>query len=198
MKTRRRSFVLGVGCALALALPLLAGCGDGTPGAQSADVKPGNMPDGAEWTGVYFSQLYGYLHLVQEGSTVSGKWQRPVKDRWGEIHGKVTGDVLRFEWAEYKVGGVGPGTKQSGRGYFKYSRPEGDNVDDVIVGEIGPGESEVGKPWDAIKQRNMNPDMDSIGGTGATDIGGGDWDSGNSEPESESGPAEEPEAPPPI
>ena len=178
MSIGRRPFALAMASAIALSS---LGCGSSPSGPETADVKAGNMPDGGNWTGVYYSQLYGYLHVVQEGSTVSGRWLRPVKDRWGELAGKAKGNVVRFEWTEYKIGGVGPNSSKAGRGYFKYTRPEGDNVDDVIVGEIGTGESEVGSPWDAIKQRNMNPDLGSIGGSTASDIGGGDWDSDNSE-----------------
>jgi hypothetical protein len=168
------------------------GCSGG-PAPKLAKVENGDMPDGADWTGVYFSELYGHLHLAQDGTSVSGKWIRPVKDRWGELSGQVTGDVIRFEWTEHVIGGVGPKSARKGKGYFKYKRPAGDNVDDTIAGEIGIGGDEVGEPWDAIKQRNMAPDLASIGGTGATDIGGGDWDGENKE----QGPPEEPAPPPP-
>ena len=81
---------------------------------------------------------------------------------------------------------------RSGKGYLKYKRPPGDNVDDSVVGEIGRGEDEVGEPWDAVKQRNIKPDLGSIGGTGAGDIGGGDWDGDNKE----KGAPEAPKSPP--
>ena len=35
---------------------------------------------GAEWSGVYFSELYGYLHIVQDGNTITGKWQLEQPD----------------------------------------------------------------------------------------------------------------------
>jgi len=150
------------------------------------------MPDGAEWTGVYYSELYGYLHVIQEGNKVDGKWIRPVKDRWGELHGTATGNLLRFDWKEYKIGAVGPNSTLSGKGYFKYSRPEGNNVDDRIEGERGIAQDEVGEPWDAVKQRNVKPDLDSIGGSEAGDLGGGDWDSENKEQGAPEPPAEPP------
>lgn len=171
----------------------MLGCGPGGSDAKSANVQPGDMPEGGEWTGVYFSELYGYLHIVQDGNAISGKWLRTHKDRWGEVHGQVTGDVMHFEWKEYTVGLVGPNSMKSGRGYFKYSRPKGDNVDDEIKGEIGRGQDEVGDPWEAIKQRNVKPDLASIGGTGSGDIGGGDWDGENKE----EGSPEAPQPPPP-
>ena len=64
-------------------------------------------------------------------------------------------------------------------------------VDDQIVGEIGFDNDDAGEPWDAIKQRNVMPDLKSIGGTSAGDIGGGDWDSENKE----KGPVEPPKPP---
>jgi hypothetical protein len=175
-----------------LAAPLSAtGCGDGKT-ARVANVSAGDMPSGADWGGVYFSELYGYLHLVQDGNTITGKWQRPHKDRWGEIKGTATGDLIHFTWTEHNVGSVGPNSARSGKGYLKYKRPPGDNVDDSVVGEIGRGEDEVGEPWEAVKQRNIKPDLGSIGGTGAGDIGGGDWDGDNKE----KGAPEAPKSPP--
>jgi len=172
--------------------PLLAGC-SGTPDAKVAKVQSGDMPSGANWTGVYFSELYGHLHMVQDGNGITGKWIRPVKDRWGEFKGTAEGDVIKFTWTEHTVGSVGPKAAKTGHGYFKYKRPAGDNVDDTIAGEIGEGQDEVGISWEAVKQRNMNPDLDSIGGSGASDIGGGDWDNENKEKGTPEGPA----APPP-
>lgn len=193
MNVRRWLWSLASATALILTVPVVAGCGPGTGEAKTANVQPGDMPEGGDWTGVYFSELYGYLHVVQDGNAISGKWIRPHKDRWGEVNGQVTGDLMKFEWKEHTVGLVGPNSTKSGRGYFKYKRPEGDNVDDQIVGEIGRGQDEVGDPWDAVKQRNVKPDLASIGGSGAGDIGGGDFDSDNTE----GGTPEEPQPPPP-
>ena len=175
-----------------VAAPLATvGCSGGNA-PKLATVEPGAMPKGAEWTGVYYSELYGHLHVAQDGTKIHGKWIRPVKDRWGELHGQATGDLIRFEWVEHIIGSVGPKAARKGKGYFKYKRPAGDNVDDTLIGQIGLEGDEVGEPWDAVKQRNMPPDLASIGGTGATDLGGGDWDSENKEP----GKPEAPVSPP--
>jgi len=170
----------------------VVGCGGGSSAPKVAEVKAGDMPADANWTGVYFSQLYGYLHLVQEGDNINGKWIRPHKDKWGELHGTAQGDLLKFSWTEHTVGAVGPNSSTAGKGYFKYKRPPGDNVDDTIAGEIGREQDEVGEPWDGVKQRNVKPDLDSIGGTGAGDIGGGDWDTENKEEGSPEAPASPP------
>lgn len=187
---RRLSMAAMVGALVTVPL-VFAGCST-TPTGKAAKVEAGDMPEGADWTGVYYSELYGYLHLVQDGNAISGKWLRPVKDRWGEIHGNVTGDVARFTWTEHTIGLVGPKANKTGKGYFKYKRPKGENVDDTVVGEIGQGVDEVGEPWDAVKQRNVQPDLASIGGSGAIDVGGGDWDSEGKEKGTP-----EPPAPPP-
>ena len=193
MMVLRRLWTAAAAAALLIAPLTLAatGCG-GTQVAKTASVQAGDMPAGADWTGVYFSELYGYLHLVQDGNTVSGKWIRPVKDRWGDVHGTATGDLVRFTWTEHLIGGVGPNSRKSGKGYFKYKRPPGDNVDDTIAGELGRNEDETGEGWDAVKQRNIKPDLSSIGGSGASDLGGGDWDGDNTE----KGAAEAPTSPP--
>ncbi|MEM1029486.1 MAG: hypothetical protein AAGA56_07180 [Myxococcota bacterium] len=179
-----------------LALVVLAGasaaCGPSTPPAKLAQVSAGSMPSDGVWTGVYYSPLFGYLHLEAAGSTVKGRWLRPRKDQWGELTGEADGNLLKFEWAEYVDGLVGPNSKKKGKGYFVYKRPEGDNVDDLIEGEIGRGGDEVGTPWDAVKQRNVEPDLSSIGGTGVDDVGGGDWDGPNREEGAPEPPAEPP------
>ena len=190
--TPRRDRFWGAAFAFALATtPFLSAC-SATPDAKMASVQPGDMPSGATWDGVYYSELYGYLHLVQKGgSTVVGKWERPHKDKWGELKGEVQGDLMRFEWSEYTKGLVGPNAKKTGKGYFKYKRPAGDNVDDKIEGEIGLEKNEVGDPWEAVHQRRVEPDLSSIGGTGAMDLGGGDWDKDGKE----DGKAEPPKGP---
>jgi hypothetical protein len=180
MKALRRLWTVAALSGLgALAAPL-AGCSN-TPAGKVANVAQGDMPSGAKWDGVYYSELYGHLHIKTEHGKITGRWETPHKDRWGEIEGEANGDVLRFSWSEWNRGLVGPNAKRVGKGYFKYKRPEGDNVDDQIVGEIGRGEDEVGDAWEAIKQRRMDPHPENIGGTGARDVGGGDWDTDNKE-----------------
>ena len=124
---------------------------------------------------------YGYFHLVQDGKAVNGKWIRPQKDRWGELHGDATGNVMKFTWTEYTIGAIGKNAEKAGRGYLVYSRPSGENVDDKVDGELGRGNDEVGEKLAGVKQRNTNPDLGSIGGTGATDMNGGDWDGDSKE-----------------
>ena len=176
---KRRVFA-GICAAAALSVAGL-GCGGGSSAPKLATVTPADMPEGADWTGVYFDALYGYFHIVQEGKTVPGKWERSHKDKWGELHGVATGNVLKFTWTEDTVGAVGPAAQRDGKGYFVYSRPAGENVDDEIAGEIGRGQDELGEKLKGVKQRLKMPDLGSIGGTGATDIGGGDWDSDKKE-----------------
>lgn len=129
------------------------------------------MPPMGSFTGVYYSPLFGYLHLVQQGPAVRGRWQRPRKDKWGELNGTANGNLLRFAWTEHGP----PGGTSSGRGYFVYQRPPGQAVDDVLRGQLGRGQDEVGVAWEAIKQRNVRPDVDSIGGRPPAELPGGDW-----------------------
>lgn len=173
MRTSRLLFIALT--AMALSAPFASGCassGSGNP--KTAAVKPGNLPSGATWDGVYFNPIWGYLHIVSEGNSFKGKWQRTDKSAWGEMHGTLTGDVARFEFAEHKVGMVGPSATTKGRGYFRYDRPAGDNMDDRLKGEWGFDDSEVGGgEWDCIKQRNQAPDLNSI--QGDNESGVGDW-----------------------
>jgi len=144
-------------------------------GKTAANIKPGEMPVGASWSGVYFNPLYGNLHLVEAGSSVSGKWQRTDKSAWGELNGPLTGNVFHFEWTEHKVGLVGPSSTSKGKGYFVYKHPPGDNVDDNLTGEWGLNGDETGNAWDCVKQRHVTPDLKSIGGVAEPGGPSKDW-----------------------
>jgi hypothetical protein len=139
----------------------VAGCGKPPP-PTTANVKASDLPAAGDWSGVFYSPLYGHLHLIKEGSTVSGKWRTTNGDKWGELHGEVTGDLLKYQWVEHKIGMVGPGSTTEGRGYFKYYVPAEENANHEIKGQWGLEKSEVGNPWEAVRQRNMVPDPDSV------------------------------------
>jgi hypothetical protein len=177
--------------ALALAHAALLGCGPGTPDPKLATVTAGSMPAKGSWDGEFYSPLFGKLCLKGEGNLVNGRWLRPVKGEWGKLQGNADGNLLKFDWEEYNDGLVGPNSKRAGKGYFVYTRPDGSDVDDELRGEMGRGQDEVGTEWRAVKQRNVTCDPKTIGGAGSGEIGGGDWDKGNTE----KGEPEEPAAP---
>ncbi len=163
---------------LALSIGPLPACGGGNKNAKMAQVKAGDMPVGGDWTGVFYSQVYGYLHLVKEGDTISGKWRTTAGDAWGEMSGKVTGNLFKYEWTEHKIGMVGPSATSSGRGYFVYTEPK-EGEAHVIKGEWGLGNDETGQSWEAVKQQNMKPDPDSVIPDEVERRGvGGGWDEG--------------------
>ena len=171
-----RLFPIVTAALLAATTLALSACG---PAAQpeepkSAAVQPGVLPAGATWDGVYYNQFWGNLHIVASGNTFNGRWIRPDQSWWGEMKGTITGDVARFDWREHNRGGmVGPSATRTGKGYFRYTRPDGDNVDDRLLGEWGFGDAEIGGgEWDSIKQRNTPPDLDSIGGEAEPTVGG--------------------------
>ncbi len=168
-------------------------CGGSKQGTKYATVAPGDMPVGGDWTGVYYSQTYGYLHIIKEGDTISGKWRTTAGDTWGEMSGKATGDLYKFEWKEHKIGMVGPSATSSGRGYFKYTIPKEGEAHE-LTGEWGLGMDEAGQTWTAVKQKNMRPDPNSVMPDeieGRHNVGSG-WDEGSgTPPPSDSGGGEE-------
>jgi hypothetical protein len=178
MLAMRRLTPFGLIVALGAGSALAIGCG----GAKKDDVhampKAGDMPEGAEWTGVYYSPTYGNLHLIKEGENVSGAWRTAAGDKWGEMHGEANGDLYKYEWKETTIGMVGPSATKTGRGYFKYIRPPGDNVNDEIKGEWGLNAGQTGLPWSAVKQRNQNPDLKSILPDETQKVEGTNWDEG--------------------
>ncbi len=182
---------------LALLAPLsTVACGPKEPEVVKANVVAGDMPAEGKWRGVWYSQTYGYLHLETEGSNAHGKWRTAAGDKWGELHGTTEGDLLRFDWVEHKIGMFGPNAESSGKGYFKYIVPKEDNADHEIAGEWGLGEDEAGYTWTAIKQRRMEPDLNSVMPDEAESaVEGADWDGTKSDAASgtpeESGTTEE-------
>jgi hypothetical protein len=174
MKVLRQLALVFVGCSLLLAAPA---CGPKDKEPAVAEVKPGSMPAEGKWRGVYYSTIYGYLHLVTDGNSVSGKWRNAEGDKWGELSGKTEGDLFSFKWIEHKIGMFGPSATSEGNGYFRYIVPKVDNADHELKGEWGLGESNSGNPWDAIKQRNLDPDPDSVmPDESQSAIQGADWD----------------------
>lgn len=179
---------------LIVALPACGG-GGGSQGPLRANVQAGDLPEGAEWDGVYYSPLFGYLHLVKDGNAANARWRTTSGEVWGELAGTVTGDMLRYEWEDHKIGMVGPSAKRKGKGYFKYTRPKADEADE-LHGEFGVGEDEVGTKWVAVKQKDMKPNLASIAPDETEKHGvGGGWDDApkpapEGKPEEKEAPAE--------
>jgi hypothetical protein len=148
-------------CVSLLATGVAVGCSKPPP-PTTANVKAGDLPPAGDWSGVFYSPLYGHLHLVKEGNSVSGRWRTAGGDKWGELHGEVTGDLLKYKWVEHKIGMVGPGATSEGRGFFKYHVPADENANHEIKGQWGLERSEVGNTWEAVRQRNMLPDLASV------------------------------------
>lgn len=138
-----------------------AGCGDGQD-VKHAKVASAPMPEGESWTGVYFHPVYGYLHLVEEGSNVVGRWKRADQSKWGELSGTKGGNVLHYTWKEHTVGMVGASATTKGKGYFQYKMDKEDRA--MLDGQFGLDEDETGSDWHNVKQARMQPDIKSIGG----------------------------------
>jgi hypothetical protein len=154
----RKSLVL---MAVVLAFDVVA-CGGGRT-ARTAQVTAGEMPDGESWNGVYFHPLYGNLHLVEDGSNIVGRWKRADGSAWGEMSGTRTGNLLRYEWKEHKIGLVGPSSESTGRGYFLYKPGKEKGVPE-LDGQFGLDGDEVGSDWHCVKQGRLQPDLKSING----------------------------------
>jgi hypothetical protein len=166
MKMRR--FAHAIFVVSALAVPVVAsisliGCGNGTPSAKSPSLKPGAMPEGETWTGVYFHSFYGYLHVIEEGDTIIARWKRTDQSAWGEMNGKRDGDLVRYTWTEHKVGLVGQAAESTGKGYFRYTIGVEKSIPE-LRGEFGLDEGDSGSEWNCKKQQRMTPDLKSISG----------------------------------
>ncbi len=158
---------------MATATAALTGCG-GAPPAKFADVKAGPLPAGETWVGVYYNPVYGYLHMVEQGGNVTGRWKRTDASHWGELSGTVEGNVLHFSWKEHQYGAVGPSADVKGTGIFIYKMGE---AAPELTGKYSLDESDTVGKWDCVKQNNTKPDINSINGDNPADApsGGGEW-----------------------
>jgi hypothetical protein len=155
----------------------VAGCGGGQD-VKTANVKAGSMPEGGDWKGVYYSPLYGYLHIETDGDSVVGAWRTAAGDAFGELSGKTDGNLLRYEWKERRIGAVGADAVKEGKGYFVYKIPKADEAHQ-IQGEWGLATSDAGNTWEAVKQKNMPPDLKSVQPDEYEGrVSGGGWDEG--------------------
>ncbi|HEV8550681.1 MAG TPA: hypothetical protein VGQ57_16665 [Polyangiaceae bacterium] len=173
---------------LALVAPLTLGvvaCGpSASEAAKHSKVASGPMPSGGEWQGVYYSPLYGYLHVVADGKAVNGAWRTAAGDAFGELHGETDGNLMRYEWKERRIGAVGADAVKKGKGYFVYSVPK-EGEAHQIKGQWGLGEDDAGNQWEAVKQKNMPPDIKSVQPDEYEGrVTGGGWDSGSGDKDS--------------
>lgn len=148
------------------------------------------MPAEGEWEGVYYNQVFGFLHLTTSNGAAQGAWRTTSGGKWGELYGEIEGNLLKYTWTEYKVGVVGPNAKSEGKGYFLYTIPKADEAHE-LKGEWGLGENAVGHSWDCVKQMNEEPDPKSVrpnemeAAVGATGFDGAKGDEDLGEPAEE-------------
>jgi len=155
---------------------VLVACGGGT-----ASIKPGEMPQGGNYTGVYFSPQYGEMHLIQNGNAVHGEFKKD--ERSGKLAGELDGDVLYFEWTEYKAMVSNRPTETRGHGYFRYEI-DPSNGDHVLKGRWGLGDDDdSGGEWNAYKAKNREPQVGFASGGG--DSGGDDGYGGSDDSSSD-------------
>ncbi len=164
--------------ALVLALSLsAAACGGASSGGGAhsvARVNAAAMPEGEAWIGVYYHPIYGYLHIMEQGDSIVGRWKRTDQSAWGELSGHRAGNLLRYEWKEHKVGQVGPAATSKGKGVFQYKnagailnasgQPIATEADFGLAGQFGLGEDEMGSDWNCVKQQRMLPDFKAVSG----------------------------------
>ncbi len=120
------------------------------------------MPADETWAGVYFSPVYGNLHLNQSEGNIVGRWKRKDGSKWGELSGTAEGNVLRFKWTEHTYGVVGPAADVHGTGVFVYTL--NDDKLGKLAGQYAIDDSDSVGSWDCLKQKGMKPDLDSING----------------------------------
>jgi len=125
---------------------LLAACGGG---AANGAFTPGALPQGGDWTGIYFSD-WGRLELQRNGDTVVGTFTSDIKR--GRLSGSVHGNILRFTWTQQDDRIIGRPRAMNGSGVFQYYVD--DNGEHHLRGTWGYEASiDDGGEWNAAKSR---------------------------------------------
>ncbi len=170
LRSMRILRALSVASFVAIAALSTLGCG-AAGDAKTANITPGNMPDGESWTGVYYHPVYGYMHIVEQDTNVIGKWKRTDQSHWGQLSGTKQGNVLHFTWTEHIYCRSDPSSISKGRGVFVYKvGKEGIAETD---GQFGLDDSEVGGDWHMVKQQRQAPELNNIPGNVPCGAGGG-------------------------
>lgn len=134
---------------VALFLGIMLGCG----GTQKP--KPGPMPQGAAFYGVWQSPQYGNMHICQSGTQVIGDYVK--HERSGRIQGAIEGDLLTYQWNDTRELIAGHPKVGRGHGYFRIEI--GEDGDQYLKGEWGlDDEYAGGGPRNAVKMRRGEPD----------------------------------------
>lgn len=137
MRAKKTTGMLMAMAVAVTALLWITGCATGgVPSAQQ-------MPEGASYSGLWYSEQFEHMYLHQDGDQVTGVY---VYGGGGKLEGEVDGNLLVFSWEE-------PGDRQqarqsmSGKGYFQL---QGQGDDLRLVGEWGYGDDHRGAgPWEA-------------------------------------------------
>ncbi len=165
---RARAWVCSLGMALVVlgAGGALVACNN-SAGARFGNIKSGPMPSGETWAGVYYNPVYGYLHVVEQGGNIVGRWKRTDSSHWGELSGTADGNVLHFAWKEHQYGALGPSSETHGSGVFAYKMGH-DNTPE-LEGKYALEDSDDVGDWHCVKQVGMKVDIDSISGDNPAD-----------------------------
>jgi hypothetical protein len=127
--------------------------------SRLAAIRAGEIPPGQTWTGVYFNPVYGYLHLVEQGGDVVGRWKRTDASHWGELDGAAEGNVVRFAWREHPYE-AGAGDEFRGTGRFVFTVD--DNGIPELDGEYATDGAQSWSPWHLVKQTSLRPTLMSV------------------------------------
>jgi hypothetical protein len=141
-------------------------------GSKPPEIVAGKMPEGGNFSGVYFSPQYGEMNMVQNGSAVIGEYKQEM--RTGKIQGEASGDLMKFEWIERKALVSNRAQETRGHGYFRYVVDPA-NGDHILKGEWGLGDAQLGGgPWNAYKAKGKEPKLsqETSGGDSSGSEGG--------------------------
>ncbi len=84
-----------------LYLSLIAFLSFGCGGPPKTVIEPGPAIPNLNLSGLWYSQQFGDVKLVQNRNAVSGQYEDPRgPDHNGRLRGRIEGDLLKLEWVK--------------------------------------------------------------------------------------------------
>ena len=94
-------------------------CGSSQSKCNINIIPKASLPEGADWTGIWFTN-YGQMVLDVKGKSVVGEYCDDEKKQWGKLEGTIEGDTIRFRWVTHDMRVVGKDRITQGYGIIQY------------------------------------------------------------------------------
>jgi hypothetical protein len=111
---------------------------------MNTQIQPGDMPEGGNFAGVWFTN-WGEMTIEVNGNTAVGQFCDEDNNRYGRMEGTVRGNVLRFSWHTNDVSMGNRARTSDGSAVVQLTiTPQGESTSGHIQGTWGFARSNDG------------------------------------------------------